>query len=97
MTEDEIKERLEALPYDIPDDIEANYVESMLEREMFWCDGSEEGRKEVERQFWERLLNASPDEQQKFFKAARAAGSKVRFFGWLLLCAIIFTVHIFMN
>lgn len=99
MTEDEIKKRLEALPYDIPEDIKAHHVESMLELMLVGSkEGeSEEGKKEAERKFWEHLMNASPDEQQEFFKRARAARSSARYFGLMLLCAIIFALLFFLS
>lgn len=66
MTEQEVAERLKALPYDVPEDIKPAYIPPMME--MNGIEG-----KEAEEEFWEKLHLLSPEKQQEFFHAAREA------------------------
>lgn len=67
MTEQEIAERLKALPYDVPTDVRPGYVSVMIDRV------KDQGI--TEEQFWEKLQNTDPEGQESFFAAAREAQS----------------------
>ena len=82
MTEKEITERLRALPYEVPSDISPGAVSTMMAAGEFAAGATPQ---EVEKKFWERLEQASPQEQQEFFAAARKTRESLSGFGLLLI------------
>ena len=84
MTEAEVAERLKALPYDIPDDIRPSYVSFVMDKT------KETGVTEEE--FWGKLQEASPADQEAFFAAVREASSSGQQIVWIILGMIGFGV-----
>ena len=72
MTEKEIEERLQALPYDVPSDIRPSAVSILMTA------AGAEGP-EAEEKFWEHLRHLSPSEQGRVFclRPRNARGEQV--------------------
>ena len=63
MTEQEITERLKALPYEVPADISPRAVSTMM--------AAVGDTQQAEEKFWEHVAQLFPEERQGFFAAAR--------------------------
>lgn len=82
MTEKEIEERLQALPYDVPSDIRPSAVSILMTAAR--AEGSE-----AEEKFWEHLRHLSPSEQGEFFASARATREASKSVGTSIIIAIL--------
>ena len=81
-TTKEIAERLKALPYEVPADISPGAISTLRAAEEFAAGATPQ---EVEKQCWERFEQASPEEQQECFAAARQTRETLSGFGLLLI------------
>lgn len=86
MTEKEIRERLEALPYEVPSDISPNAISAMMTVAETTTTAETQ---EVEEKFWQNLEQLSPEEQQEFFTSARQTREQLSGVGFSIIAAVL--------
>ena len=86
MTDKEIRERLKALPYEVPSDISPGAISVLMT-----AAEAETGAdaKEVEEKFWQHLHQLSSEEQQEFFESARKTRESLSGVGTAIIVAVL--------
>lgn len=93
MTEQEITARLKALPYEVPADISPGAISTMMATAEFAAGATPQ---EVEEKFWQKLAQASSEEQQEFFAAARQTRKSLSGFGFLIIGGVVLMVLVWL-
>ena len=86
MIEKEIRERLKALPYEVPSDISPNAISALMTVAETTTTAETQ---EVEEKFWQNLEQLSPEEQQAFFTSARETREQLSGVGFAIIAAVL--------
>ena len=89
MKEQEITERLKALPYEVPADLPTSGVDTLMTAATNLEGGTEE-------KFWEHLAQLSPQEQQEFFLAVRQTRDQLSKVGTSIIISVIILILIWL-
>lgn len=89
MTDKEITERLKTLPYEVPADISPGAISTMMAVGEFATGATPQ---EVEEKFWQKLEQASPEEREEFFTAARQTRNQLSTTGLITMACVLLAI-----